>query len=390
MRQVFLLLTIILFVKTEIGGQMQIGVDEVIRVDVRRSYSTKKELILQDFMDVEYIPLETNNDFLVQGSVEDVGKNFIIVRNNIHDGNIFIFDRNGKAVHRINRMGQGPGEYHAWSLTGGIKLDEDNNELFINSDGTQSIIVYDLSGNFKRNMKNKERSDVLFKSQLTKSFYWNIFNYDKNNLICYDFFNKGIAFDLVSKQNGEVTKEIHIPFKEKLFLRHRDATANPGIFTQPLLPYNGNWLLLEISSDTIFTLYPDHSLRPFIVRNPPIQTMDPKVFLVLRVMSNRYYFMETAMISTVNDYPRKFFAYDTQEKSFLGYTVYNGDYTTKKELYMNRFIPVGQDGVYWQRLWAHQLVEDYKKGILKGKLKEIAATLDEEDNPVIMLIKPKK
>jgi hypothetical protein len=35
-------------------------------------------------------------------------------------------------------------------------------------------------------------------------------------------------------------------------------------------------------------------------------------------------------------------------------------------------------------------VESYKKGELKGRLKEIAAELDEESNPVIMLIKHKK
>ncbi|MDR1201299.1 MAG: hypothetical protein LBL58_06680 [Tannerellaceae bacterium] len=39
---------------------------------------------------------------------------------------------------------------------------------------------------------------------------------------------------------------------------------------------------------------------------------------------------------------------------------------------------------------AFSLVEAYGKGQLKGKLKEIAATLDEESNPVIMLIKHKK
>ena len=40
---------------------------------------------------------------------------------------------------------------------------------------------------------------------------------------------------------------------------------------------------------------------------------------------------------------------------------------------------------------ASLLVEIYKKGQLKdGKLKEIASRLDEEDNPVIMLVKQKK
>jgi hypothetical protein len=43
------------------------------------------------------------------------------------------------------------------------------------------------------------------------------------------------------------------------------------------------------------------------------------------------------------------------------------------------------------RLNASRLVEIYKKDQLKeGKLKEIAASLDEDDNPVIMLVKQKK
>jgi hypothetical protein len=53
--------------------------------------------------------------------------------------------------------------------------------------------------------------------------------------------------------------------------------------------------------------------------------------------------------------------------------------------------PVNHEIESWYPLEAHQLVESYEKGELKdGKLKEIAATLDEESNPVIMLIKHKK
>ena len=43
-----------------------------------------------------------------------------------------------------------------------------------------------------------------------------------------------------------------------------------------------------------------------------------------------------------------------------------------------------------QKLEAYELVEAYEKGKLKGKLKEIAAGLNEESNPVLMLIKYKK
>ena len=51
----------ILFVVTGCGGSHS-STDEFITVDVNESYSTKKELVLQDFMDVEYIPLETNDE----------------------------------------------------------------------------------------------------------------------------------------------------------------------------------------------------------------------------------------------------------------------------------------------------------------------------------------
>ena len=68
-------------------------------------------------------------------------------------------------------------------------------------------------------------------------------------------------------------KEIITPFKEKkLFhqvLRYEGGArgANPGLYSR-IIPYNNNWILLEPSSDTIYTLMPDFSLRPFIAKTP--------------------------------------------------------------------------------------------------------------------------
>lgn len=94
----------------------------LLTVDVNVNYP-EKELILQDFMDVEYVPLETTDEFITQGVVEAIGKNIIVIRNRMKDGNIFIFDRNGKGLRRINRLGQSDEEY---SNIPGVVLDEDN------------------------------------------------------------------------------------------------------------------------------------------------------------------------------------------------------------------------------------------------------------------------
>ena len=110
---------------TGCGGKQ--ASDDLIIVDVLKSYPEKK-LILQDFMDVEYIVLETNDDFITRGVVKDVGKEIILVTNPNNDGDIFIFDRTGKGIRKINRRGQGPEEYTRFT---DIILDETNSEIFV-------------------------------------------------------------------------------------------------------------------------------------------------------------------------------------------------------------------------------------------------------------------
>ena len=380
--------TILLLVMTGCGSD-NASTDGFITVDVTKSsYSPKKELVLQDFMDVEYIPLETNDEFINHGYVRAVGEKYIIVTNYRNDGDIFVYNRKGKAIRKINRKGQGGEEY---TYITNITLDEDNNEIFVNDHFVKKIYVYDLDGNFKRSFKQK--SDGGSRS------YDDIFNYDKENLICYDELNNEIPFLLVSKQDGNITKEIKVPFKEKkLFfqiLRQKEGTraAGPGLYSR-IIPYNNNWILIEPSSDTIYTLMPDCSLRPFIVKTPPVHTMNPEFYLILRLISDRYYFMES--VKNVYDFrkregfPRTYFMYDTQEKDFFSYIIYNGDYSDKKELYMIMFTPINAKGELWATIDAFDLCKDYKEGKLKGKLKDIAAKLGEDDNRVIMLVKPKK
>ncbi len=388
MKTLIFIETIFLLVMTSCGSD-NASTDGFITVDVTKSsYSPKKELVLQDFMDVEYIPLETNDEFVNQGYVNAIGEKYIIVTNYREDGDIFVYDRNGKAIRKINRKGQGGEEYISCLK---IILDEENEELFINDFLARKIKVYDLEGNFKRSFKQKQEGDT--------QFYGEIFNYDKDNLICYDECNADIPFLLVSKQDGSITREIITPFKEKkLFiqlLRYEGGTraAGPGPYSR-ITPFKGNWILLEPSSDTIYTLMPDCSLRPFIAKTPPVHTLDPEFYLILKLVSDRYYFMES--IKNVYDFrkeegfPKTYFVYDTQEKDFFSYIIYNGDYSYKKELYMVMFTPINTKDELWATIDAFELCRDYEKGKLKGKLKDIAAKLGEDDNRVIMLVKPKK
>ena len=387
-KDILIILIVILFVMVRCGvGNNQS--DGFITVDVTKSYP-KKELILQDFMDVEYIKLETNDDFITQGIVMDVGKDIILIRN-ARDGNILIFDRNGKGIRKINRMGQGPEEY---IMSINIILDEDNAEIFVNDGPSSKINVYDLYGNFKRRIRYKEGALVD-----------NIYNYDKDNLICQDNFSTSPdvdlkihrnSFFLVSKQDGSI-RDIEIPFFKKISKILTFQNEQGMIFTafprnSLITPFQNNWLLTEPSSDTVFMYLPDHNMTPFIVRAPSVQSMDPETFLFPGVFTDRYYFMESVKkeydFESLTGLQSKKIMYDKQDKKIYEYTVFNNDYNERTEnLSLRSF---NEEIAFYARLEAHTLIEDDENGKLTGKLKEIASTLNEDDNPVIMLVKNKR
>lgn len=364
-------------------GENKQSADDFITVDITASYPHKK-LILQDFMDVEYIPLETTDEFLCQGSLWAVGKDIIIATNFNSDGSIFIFDRKGKALKKINRKGQGNEEYTNYSR---IVLDEERGEIFVNNEYTKKILVYDLEGNFKRSLSiNKDFS--LFE----------MYNFDRDNLICHDAFrgNTGQSFMLISKQDGSTTKEIEIPFKEKktimISFEDKEVSGKYYVYTpqtsHPIMPYFNDYILTEYSADTLYRYLPDHTMKPFIARTPSVQSMSPETFLHPNMLTDRYYFV--GAIEKTMDFSTTDIVYDKQEKALFRYKVYNSDYTNEKHTHLSPRRPLNKEISSWQTLEAWELVRDYERGRLKGRLKEIASKLGEEDNPVIMLIKHKQ
>jgi len=321
--------------------------------------------------------------------VSHIGEEVILAINKDSSGDVYVFDRNGTGIRRINRKGQGPEEY-----SGQIRatLDETNGDMYVVCTYLNKVMVYDLYGTFKRSLPNVS---VI------------ITNFDRDHLLCAipneDPGNDSrIKFVIISKHDGSVTKEIQIPFKDKkVSWAFNGGKMIIGPTNQILVPNRDSWLLAEISSDTIYQLMPDYRMVPFMARIPSVQSMNPEAFLYPSVITDRYCFMQTVFkIETRTEtgerkYPRHDIVYDKKEKSLFEYIVYNDDFSKKRPVslafeslqymtFMNKEI------AFIYKFESYELVEAYKKGQLKGKLKEIAAKLNEESNPVIMVAKHKK
>lgn len=90
---------------------------------------------------------------------------------------------------------------------------------------------------------------------------------------------------IISKQDGSVTREIQIPFKEIKTPKvvTEDVEVTPAFYLT--FPYHGSWVLVNTSSDIVYTYLPDNTISPFIVRTPSIHSMDPEVFLFPSILS---------------------------------------------------------------------------------------------------------
>ena len=357
-----------------------------VTVDVSRQYPLK-ELILQDIMDVEYIVLDNSDEFVCQGRVLDIGKELILVANTINDGDIFIFHRNGQGLRKINRKGQGPGEYTLLLLN--VLLDEENGEIYVD-DIFSRILVYDLYGFFLRSIEKGEAR------------WGNTRNFNKEYLICKELGSNitgeetdNQQFALISKQDGSVVKDFRVYFDNRVIYGITNRSGNAGGSPRriPIVPYYDSWLLMEPSSDTVFKVSQEYIMTPFMARTPPIRSMNPKIFLSPTIFTDRYYFMETVKLvydpTNLEGFPKTNLIYDRRENTIFEYTICNGDYPEKGAVNMTWMEATNDEIAYWQKLEAYELIEAYNKGQLKGQLKEVAAKLDEDSNPVIMLVKYK-
>lgn len=358
-----------------------------ITIDITASYP-EKDLVLQDFMDVEYVPLETSDEFLAQGNIAFVGEN-IVVATNMRQGDILLFDRaTGKGIRKINHKGFGPEEY---IMPYNVVLFEDKNEMFVNDGPTSKIQVYDLDGNYKRTISYKRGALV------TVLIDFDTDNFLSQNIYAPENENSGETFLFLSKKDGSMT-DIKVPYRERksiALVRVNEDGSMQGAFPENsdfIDPFQDGWLLTEPSADTIYFYKPDRSLKPFIVRTPSVQTMSPEVFLFPGVLTDDYYFMQS--VTKEYDFdknegmPSTPLVYDVAEQKIYKYTVHNADYEDREENLSKQ--NVNNKIAFYQALPADELIEALEDGKLKGKLSDITAHLDIEDNPVVMIVKPKK
>ena len=354
-------------------AQKQKVSDGLWTFDVTKKYPTK-EIYIQDIADVDYIPLETNDSILWRGrEVLYLDDDYIVGAN--RNNGVYFHDGKGKVLNMFNKMGQGPKEYLDMYK---VQYDKKSDEIYIND--MFKYYVYDKEGNFKRSFQGIE--DKLY-SRIEQFFILN-----EDELIQYNYNNH---YTRVSRLTGEHLGDIKLGVADSTTTLH--FRKNNMIFNTIVSHFTKDkegYIITSFSSDTTYLLTSNLQLKPIGVRIPPVSSQDVPVFLLPVKNTPRYYFMST--IKKEDSFPVKAYMMDkkTNQIYYLKDYFKNKDYIGLK-VHLDMFGPAVladlPNNVCVQSLNITKLCEAYEEGKLSGKLKDIAANLKEDDNPVLMIIK---
>ena len=365
-------------------------------IDVRRNHPVK-EIVLTDIADVTFVHFCTSDDdFLFRGGINFATENRFVV-GCWSSNSVLFFSRDGTPISRFNRWGQGPEEYSQPDFSN-IIFDEVTDEVFIPDLGTNRIQVYSSTGEFKRQLTLPHRNNlgsiiVSFNDQslliYNSEVWWNsVFRKMAGD---DSAFSPGLdsAFVLISKIDGSLWGYVETP-RPTVNLSIVYSHLPVGGSHRNIVKHSDGFLLGNSPNDTIYLFCRDKSLTPILRKIPLLSDGNRRILIGMidigkyqfitvsdRFMELRQVLREEFLVrnkETGEVFRQKLTLPDFQGREFFIHPSRGG----------SRFL----ENAYFFTLDLIELKQAYREGRLSGKLKELVATLNEdEDNDVVMLLR---
>ena len=392
-KSLILLIAFFLMGSQVISSQSKTGNLPVI--DISKEYP-KKQQRLQEIADLEYIPLETTDKVLLsdQDRLSYVSDNYILVHSPVR-GDIFVFNRKGKIVFHFNHRGQSGWEYPGISKRAGVTLDEKNEEIFVCSN---SIQVYSLRGEYKRTLKIN-----------TIQYHSKVFNFDNEMLLVYDdvFVEepninvKGISktnpYYFISKKDGSVISELDIHLPKRYSTRFVQMSGNNMYRVDETgfphsMYYGQDFVISDISSDTLYLLTQNKALTPLLSRKPSVHASEPKIIWFTLLTTDKFILIGKFPLSTNSSsrggsgrIPVLMYEFKTGEISEISFLDLDAELLRRR--WGPGWSPATAKNMTAELIWPSSLIDAYRTKQLKGDVAKLAMTLDEDDNPIVRIIK---
>lgn len=365
--------------------------EELPYIDVTKNYP-ERNVVLTDIADVTYLHLNTQNeDYLYKGGIDYVTQNTIVIVDRSSNSVLF-FSKDGKPKSRFNRRGEGPEEYLSATF---VMYDEEADEVYIIPDFTDYINVYSSSGEYKRKLTLPQRNIgnqiVFFDDQFilvydnTKLWQNNIKKATGDKSAVKEHVNDS-SFFLLSKMDDKVKEYIKLPTNNIDITTIRQENFYGQINYARVRKSPDGLFLYNPETDTVFLYNKEKNLIPFMHKKPLLSDLNPMITMDICMDAGRYQFFSVFPYLNGEAPSATYYMRDKKTDEISRPKIVLLDYEGKEFNFDPRLLSYYEKGYHFE-LDILELKEAYRENKLNGKLKELVATLSEdEENNIFMFI----
>ncbi|WP_163324809.1 6-bladed beta-propeller [Draconibacterium mangrovi] len=364
-------------------------------IDIIAGMNCPGNLKLADITDeIMYVPLETTNENLINNIDKVKFSDEYIFIKNLNPAKLYLFNRSGKYIRQIGHKGNGPNEYNTLS---GFCFNEADKTIYIYASSPAKILIYDIGGRFLEKIDCPDyHTQPFFDMEFIQPdrLLMMLCNVNGNTQFSYKIFTT--EFKLIQSDIRPV----------QFSSRNYFSTINEF----SCYHFNNSLFVKEnILNDTLYQISADNSFIPKLVFNSGkyecparfrqefmefVKRKDFKYILMNHIIETKEYWLYNYSFNK----DEHFDYYDkslNKSFSFISTGIPNN--------YDNgpSFVPLRQKNneligvIYSMDLIQHMYSDDFRNSIPKYPEKkknfhEFVSSLNENDNPVLILVKLKE
>jgi hypothetical protein len=370
----------------------------VTTIDVSEDYS-EKVINLSDIADVTYVQLNTDDDYLFRDSPVAIAKNTVVIFERVY-GRFLFFSKDGVPKSQFNHKGNGPGEYIDVTCA---TYDEEKDEIF--SVFKNEINVYSSEGEYKRTL-----------TLPNEVWISEIVLFDENSLLIYDShkqYERALIkiketdsdsntqqndnespFIRISKENGNLIERVSLPQNDGIELIAAFDAGNGMTFSMPgrvnrIVKCRDGFLLRNPEIDTVFFCSKKMEITPAMIQTPAVKSLTPKIYINNYIDMGQYQFIEIVTLKLENGrLPSTFLVRDKESGTICKSKIVCDDFEGKEILITPSITAkISESQTGFLEFDLTELKTAHAENKLRGKLKEIVTSANDDDNNIYFFLK---
>jgi 6-bladed beta-propeller len=345
------------------------------------------------FVDIEYIPLKTNEQNMIQGINNVIfGNNFFLTH---FFTDLYLFRSDGKFVSKLGTVGRGPNEF---TVVHDVDINRKNQNIYLADGWQRNLYVYSETGEIIKTFRIPISGQVSLRTT-------------DNGILCYNqntSANVEYSYNLIDT-SGIIIKKFKNKYPWKI-VQKNTVVFNENLFYR----FNNKLYKKEVYSDTVYA-FENLSFKPHLViaHGEKLLTSNARSEYEPSLLMQK--FLSQEKLFEFGDYLYYEFIYDFKRGARYTYRGFIGSKKDKTQylIYPEQGLMNDLDG--GPNIWPKTIKDDstiiswfdtlYLKNHVaseafkittpkypekKKELEELANSLKETDNPILVLVRLKK